>query len=255
MNAIFSYRLALVVAVTAVSLFPNRWSLAEDQSEHLDTAIAEQITRWIQQLDAAEFAARNEASRNLQQLGPAAFPALAETAVSGSREQRMRALEILGQHFQEGDDGRKRAAEEALKKVASSAQEASARRAKEILEPKKPPPRVVIPNIAPAQIQIQVQAIAGGVGGRGVPLPGIPANVPAVPQQWDVPQQGLDIRRQAIHRMLQSSRKMLESSIQQLEQTKGDGEDAGKIDESIQRLRDIGRQLEQEERKLAGQER
>ena len=168
MNAIFPYRLVLVVAVTAVSLFPDRWSLAEDQTEHLDAAIAEQITRWIQQLDAAEFAARNEASRNLQHLGSPAFPALAEAAVSGSREQRMRALEILGQHFQEGNDPRKQAAEEALRKVASGAQEASARRAKEILEPKKQPPRVVIPNIAPAQIQIQVQAIAGGLGGRGV---------------------------------------------------------------------------------------
>ena len=168
MNATRPSRFALIVAVTAVSLFSYRWSVADDQTEPPDTATAEKITRWIQQLDANEFSARSEASRSLQQLGAAACPALAQAAVDGSREQRMRALEILGQHFEEGHDPIRQAAAEALKKVASGTHVASARRANEILEPKQKPLHVMVPNVAPAQIQIQVEAIARGAGGRGM---------------------------------------------------------------------------------------
>jgi hypothetical protein len=327
MNATFPYRLALVVAVTAVSLFPDRWSRADDQTEHLDTAIAEQITRWIQQLDAASsrHATRlagtcNRWENRLPRFGGSGCQRVA--ANSGC--ERWKSLDNTSRREMIPD---KRAAEEALKEVASSAHDASARRAKEILEPKKQPPRVVIPNIAPAQIQIQVEAIAGGLGRRGVqriqvrngvrqietddgqrkikivedPAKGIDVEItqkkdgkeiterfqaktaeelakkdpeihklyqqmqnvrgvqiqavpggilPGNPLQQRIPLQGQDARRRTGIQMMQASRKMLANSIQMLEQSKGEDDEARKVDETIQRLKALIQQIEEQEDKF-----
>lgn len=138
------------------------------QAGQTELASTEKIAELIRRLDADQFSERNAASRQLQQLGPAACPALADVAVNGSREQRNRALDILDQLVQEGQPTAREAAQRALKDIASSDHEASARRAREILEPKQEPPAVPVPNVAPAQIQIQMNAVAGGVGGRAV---------------------------------------------------------------------------------------
>ncbi len=139
-----------------------------DQAGLTDPAHAERIAELIRGLDAPQFADRNAASRQLQQLGPAVCPALADTAVSGSREQRNRALGILEQLFQDGQPAAREAAQQALEAIASSDHEASARRANKILEPKQEPPAALMRNVVPGQIQIQMNAIAGGIGGRAV---------------------------------------------------------------------------------------
>lgn len=139
-----------------------------EQAGQTELASTEKIAELIRRLDADQFSERNAASRQLQQLGPAACPALADAAVNGSREQRNRALDILDQLVQEGQPTAREAAQRALKGIASGDHEASARRAREILEPKQAPDAVPVPNLAPAQIQIQMNAIAGGVGGRAV---------------------------------------------------------------------------------------
>jgi hypothetical protein len=321
-------RRTLTASIAAIQLLLACSCLADDPAGSPDTPSNERIARLIQQLDAGEFSARSEASRNLQQLGPAACPALAKAAVEGSREQRMRALEILGQHFQEGETATKQAAKQALESIAASDHEASARRAKDILQPKKEQPMIAVPNIAPAQIQIQVEAIAGGIGGRGVqriqvkngvrqietddgqrkvkiiedPNKGIEVEItqkrdgkettekfqaenaeelakkdpeihklyqkmqnvggmqiqavpgrilPANPLQQRIPLQGQDdARRRTAIQMMQSSRKMLANSIQLLQQSKGEDDEAQKIEETIQRLKAVIKQIEEQEDKF-----
>ena len=331
MHAKSNFSFDRLVLLTFAVLLLGGPSVAEDEARQADSDATEKIARWIQQLDANEFAARSEASRNLQQMGPVACPALAEAAVGESRERRMRALEILGQHFQDGDAATKEAAKEALDKIASSDHEASARRAKELLEPKPEQPNVILPNIAPAQMQIRINAIAQAGGGvqriqvnngvrqmetedgqrkvkitddpnKGIEVeitqkkdgkentekfqaknaeelakkdpevhklyqkmqnmggvqiqafPGgvLPGILPGIPIQGRIPVQAPgEVRRRSAVQLMQASRRMLETSIQQLEQSKGEGEEAKKIEESVQRLKAVLKQLEEEEGKLA----
>lgn len=134
-------------------------------------ASAEQIAGWIRQLDAPRFAERTEATRQLEEAGKVAFPALAEAALGESREVTLRAIEILRKHSQEGDELTKTAARECLQKIADSGHASMARRAKEALNPPQPPPTLpnirlgpIMPNapIGPQQVQVQIQVNAFG---------------------------------------------------------------------------------------------
>jgi hypothetical protein len=128
------------------------------------TPQAAEIATWIKKLDAARFTERSEASSKLEAAGKLACPALAEAALGESREARLRALEILQKHFTKGDPATQEAAQQALQKIADSQREPAARRAKEILNPPAPPamPQAMPIQIGAPQIQIQVQAAAGG---------------------------------------------------------------------------------------------
>jgi hypothetical protein len=125
------------------------------------------FAEWIRQLDADGFTQRSEASRNLEGVGKAAFPALAEAALGDSREVTLRAIDILRKQYQQGDEASKAAAKGCLEKLAQSDHPSAARRAKEALEPPKQPlvvqPGGVFPQLplAPQQIQIQINAVAG----------------------------------------------------------------------------------------------
>ena len=126
------------------------------------------FAQWIQQLDSDRFADRNEASRRLDEAGKEAVPALVEAALGTSREATLRAIEILRKHSQEGDEAGKKAAQEALQKIAASDHAAAARRAKDALNPTKPvetaPPLVPIIQgwpIGGQQVQVQIQLNAG----------------------------------------------------------------------------------------------
>jgi hypothetical protein len=132
------------------------------------TAAAGRFAEWIQQLDSDRFADRNEASRRLDEAGKDAVPALVEAALGTSREATLRAIEILRKHSQEGDETSKKAAREALQKIAASDHAAAARRAKDVLDPPKPvetaPPPVPIVQgwpIGGQQVQVQIQLNAG----------------------------------------------------------------------------------------------
>jgi seryl-tRNA synthetase len=50
--------------------------------------------------------------------------------------------------------------------------------------------------------------------------------------------------------MMQSSRKMLANSIQLLQQSKGEDDEAQKIEETIQRLKAVIKQIEEQEDKF-----
>ncbi len=133
-----------------------------------ETATAGRFAQWIQQLDSDRFADRSEASRRLDEAGTEAIPALVEAALGTSREATLRALEILRKHSQEGDEASKKAARDALQKIAASDHAAAARRAKDALNPGKP-----LENAAPLvpivqgwpmggqQVRVQIQVNAG----------------------------------------------------------------------------------------------
>lgn len=137
------------------------------------TASAEQMAGWIRQLDSPRFAERTEATRQLEEAGKAAFPALAEAALGDSREVTLRAIEILRKHSLEGDELTKTAAKECLQKIAASEHASAARRAKDALKPPQSPPSVpnvrlgpIMPNLPIGQQQIQVQIQVNAFGGN-----------------------------------------------------------------------------------------
>ncbi len=136
-------------------------------------ASAEQIAGWIRQLDSPRFAERTEATRQLEEAGKAAFPALAEAALGESREVTLRAIEILRKHGLEGDELTKTAAKDSLQKIADSEHASAARRAKDALKPPQSPPSVpnvrlgpIMPNLPIGQQQIQVQIQVNAFGGN-----------------------------------------------------------------------------------------
>lgn len=122
------------------------------------------IAQWIKQLDSDRFTERSAASQRLEATGKAACPALAEAAVGESREVTLRALEILRKHFEQGDAATKEAARQALQQIADGKHESAARRAKEVLTPAPAEEAIQPPMIqlAPQQVQIQVQIQGGG---------------------------------------------------------------------------------------------
>ncbi len=126
----------------------------------------------IQQLDAPEFAERQEASRKLSEAGKTVFPQVERAAEAGSREVVTRAVEILRQHFKGGDLETKEAAQSALERLAKGGNAAATRRAADALSPPAPAtiPQPAIGGINPAilqqlqqrGIQIQLGGIAPG---------------------------------------------------------------------------------------------
>jgi hypothetical protein len=112
----------------------------------------------IEQLDAPEFARRQEASRKLTEAGKAAFSALEKAAQAGQREVAIRAIEILKSHFQGGDDDTRQAAKVSLERLAAGASQPAAQRAKDVLNP--PPEPLGAGNLGginPAVIQLMQQ--------------------------------------------------------------------------------------------------
>jgi hypothetical protein len=119
----------------------------------------------IKQLDADNFADRQNASEKLSEAGAAAIEPLQKAAGSDSREASRRAIEILTKHLE--SDALKAIARQALEKIASSDRPIASRLAKAALNPKpegQDQPGVI--QLVPGQIQIQVQAVAGN--GRNV---------------------------------------------------------------------------------------
>ncbi len=135
-------------------------------------AAAESAVQLIEQLDAAQFSQRQEASRKLSEAGRAAFPDVEKAAEGGTREVATRAVEILRSHFQGGDDETKQAAKASLERLAKSGNPSAAQRANEALHPQLEPSLPTnINRINPAllplmqQRAIQLQWGAGQVPG------------------------------------------------------------------------------------------
>lgn len=132
------------------------------------------VKELIQQLDADKFTDRQAASQRLSDAGKAAIPALVEAAASPSREASSRSIDILKKHSQSQDEATKKAAREALEKLAKSDDSRVAAAAAQALKPKDDPNVPAVGGLVPGiqigggQVQIQVQAIAGGNVNRRV---------------------------------------------------------------------------------------
>lgn len=126
----------------------------------------------IRQLDADKFGERQAASQKLAEAGRSAIAPLAEVARTGSREAGGRAVEILKKHLQSKDEATRQEARAALEKLAALDDARVAGAAKNALQPAEQAAPGAVPGLPPGiqinggQIQIQVQAIAGGVAGR-----------------------------------------------------------------------------------------
>jgi len=165
--------MAIWSLLPAAFLVATDWGMADDPPADAKSAVEAvapgRFAQWTGQLDSNRFAERNEASRQLEQAGKEAFPALTEAALGDSREATLRAIEILRRHSLEGDESSKAGAKQALQKIAASGHAAAARRAKDALTPPKPdavnaPLGPIIQGwpIGGQQIQLQIQMNAVG---------------------------------------------------------------------------------------------
>ncbi len=159
------------VVIVVVARADDEGPAAADKLPVAELA-AENVAELIKQLDDNSFSQRQAASRKLLALGKSAIPALADAATGSSREVTTRAVDVLKKHLQNGDEGSKAAAKEALDRIAQSENLTAARAAQEALRPKEEQ-NAQVPGfpgggirIQGGQIQIQVQAVAGGNGQR-----------------------------------------------------------------------------------------
>lgn len=127
---------------------------------------------WINELDDAEFARRQEASQRLMEAGKSVFPELERVALEGRREASGRAMEILEKHFQRGDDETKQAARAALERLSQAGNAGVVQRANNALNPPQQPAdqpfgffggMPVMPNR-----NVQIQIAANNVNARRV---------------------------------------------------------------------------------------
>ena len=128
-------------------------------------ASAEEIANLVQQLDADQYSQREAATKRLMAVGKPAVPAVSKAAVEGSLEVTGRAIDILKNLYGSSDEATKKAAEEALQKLADGDHRAAARRAKDILKPKQVPGQGFPGGgiiLGGANIQIQVAGAANG---------------------------------------------------------------------------------------------
>ncbi|MBL7039234.1 MAG: hypothetical protein ISR77_11435 [Pirellulaceae bacterium] len=128
-------------------------------------ASAEEIADLVQQLDADQYSQREAATKRLMAIGKPAVSAVSKAAVEGSLEVTGRAIDILKNLYGSSDETTKKAAEEALQKLADGDHRAAARRAKDILKPKQVPGQGFPGGgiiLGGANIQIQVAGAANG---------------------------------------------------------------------------------------------
>ncbi|MFP6668910.1 MAG: hypothetical protein VB876_16480 [Pirellulales bacterium] len=144
---------------------------AEDAVEGERPAEPQQIAELIKQLNDDRFAARQDATRKLTQLGKDAIEPLAEAAQGDELEVTTRAFSIFEKLINQGDAKTSAAVRAALTKLAESKNDVASSRAAKLLakaaDPQNKPRRRVGGPIrigGNAQIQIRVQA----VGGQGV---------------------------------------------------------------------------------------
>jgi hypothetical protein len=130
-------RTVFLSAIAVWSLL--RLSLAAEGTptpvENATSSALDPIAATIQQLEHDTFAERQAASKILIEAGASALPHLEHTAASGNREAAGRALDIVKQHFQNGDTELKNDAREILTRLAKNDNVAMAQRARNVLDP------------------------------------------------------------------------------------------------------------------------
>ena len=103
------------------------------------------ISSLIKQLNDDEFSKREEAVKQLTELGATAVPALTRATRLKSPEPSMRAFDIIVRQYRIGNEETKKRATNALKKIAKS-KSSHAAKAKEVIE-------------APKEVDVLVDAV------------------------------------------------------------------------------------------------
>ena len=141
------------------------FSAYAQEAKPLPDAAAGEIAELIDQLEGAEFAERQEATRKLSEVGRAVIPQLEKVAAGSSREASVRAFDVIGGHFQRGDNETKASAKAVLDRLAASTNPAIAQRAQNILNPPPVPTAAEVAALAGvprlANLQVQMAAIPG----------------------------------------------------------------------------------------------
>ena len=130
------------------------------------TSINNDLEKYSRLLDSDRFSERRLASQELSAAGIEALPVLEKAALGDSREASARAMTIIQQHFEAGDEDTRKEAEAFLKRIAESGNDFAARRAQESLAPEEMPPNQFNPvfgNIAPQQRAAIAQARAAQI--------------------------------------------------------------------------------------------
>lgn len=169
---------------------------AEDTAEKPQAISAEQIQKWVKQLDADEFKVRQKATTRLKAAGSAAIEAITKAATGESSEATIRAIDILKEHAAEGNEQLKKSAKDALEKIAKSDHPSASRRAQTALKPKEDPPVAEAParvgggiRIGGGAIQVQIQGIQVGQNGKRISVKNVNGN-----KEIDVDEDGKKIK-------------------------------------------------------------
>lgn len=83
-----------------------------------DPPTAEQLQRWVRDLDSPAYKTRDQAARQLRQAGADAAPVLAKAARTGSPEVSERAMQLLGEMADSPDEKLEAAARRYLRRLA-----------------------------------------------------------------------------------------------------------------------------------------
>ena len=134
---------------------------ASDTARSEPKASAEQIGRWVKDMDADKAAVRNEAVTRLTAAGRAAIPAVTKAARGDGLEVTVRSVTVLKNLASSSDAATKAAAKAALEDLAKDEKHESGAQAREALKALQPAPAA--PVFAPGRIVIGGNAIAGGV--------------------------------------------------------------------------------------------
>jgi len=130
---------------------------------------AADLAALVEQLDSADFAERQDASRQLADVGPEAVPLLERTVAAGSREASARALDLLKRQFERGEAESSDSARAALSRLAGSKHATTAQRARDVLSPPVERTAVTpwggIPNVQQRFNNVQFQ-FGGNPGGQ-----------------------------------------------------------------------------------------
>lgn len=160
---------AILAAVLPAVVWADEEKAKKDDAPPAAQANADDIAKWIKELDADNFADRQAAGENLFTAGKAAIPALTEAATGESLEVTVRSIDLLQRFAESENQSLKDAAKVGLEKIARSDKASATRRAKQALHPEEDEQQQQQPGgLSVGRLQIQLGGMPGALGGANV---------------------------------------------------------------------------------------
>jgi len=157
-----------VMIAMAGALLPATPALSDQAATRpASKASAEQVARWVGEMDDASSAVRDQAQESLVKAGSPAVGPVAKAAKGDSLEVTVRSIAVLKALLKSEDPAARDAARSALEKLAADEKNRAGREAREVLEADRPAPEANVRNAA-GIITIVGQAVINmPVGGAG----------------------------------------------------------------------------------------